>query len=397
MATRLLPTTGEHQAAIHGAQRIAFDAVALTSRPSGAGRVLKGLLVSLCEVDPQRTYVALVTAAGAEVIAAAAPSVELAVVTPGRGLAWELRGLGQAARRADAAAVFTIREIVGYGGPPVVMHLFEPPVYRLTARRTRTRADVKHLAKDALLHRSLGGSVRRAAAVTAGSPTTAAWLERHYGVRAPVILPGLEPDFLAPPPPGPAAEAGDPYFFHLSTGDGRENTELVLRGFALAACPGVRLLVAGGLSGAARERVEAVIGELGIAGRVELLGWVPDDRLQGLYRGTLAFLHPSKFEGYIGCPPLEAMALGTAVVALAAPGVTLEAGDAALLIAGEEPALLAAALERIHRQPAVRADLVAKGRRLVEPLSWAASARSLAAVFDTVLGEAVARPVPVGR
>lgn len=365
--------------------RIAFDAVALTSRPSGAGRVLKSLLASLSEVDPQRKYVALVTAAGAEAVAAVAPSVELALVASRRGIAWELHGLGRTAQLCDADAVFTIRELVGYGGPPVVMHLFEPPAYRLRARRARTSADLKRLGKDALMQAALGGSIRRAAAVTAGSVSTAAWLHGRYGIHAPVVLPGVDPIFLATPT-DQAIEAGAPYFLHLATGDGRENTELALRGFALAACPGVRLLIAGGLVGAARSRIEAVIAELGVADRVELLGWVPDERLRGLYSGALAFLHPSKYEAFVGLPVLEAMALGTPVVALAAPGVTVEVAGAALLIDREEPALVASALERLRQEPALRAELAAMGRELIQPLSWTGAARSLAAVFDTVLG-----------
>lgn len=49
--------------------------------------------------------------------------------------------------------------------------------------------------------------------------------------------------------------------------------------------------------------------QLGIVDRVRFLGRVSDQELADLYRGAVAFLFPSLYEGF-GIPPLEAMACG---------------------------------------------------------------------------------------
>src|SRR4030095_2457416 len=46
---------------------------------------------------------------------------------------------------------------------------------------------------------------------------------------------------------------------------------------------------------------------------VIITDYVPDEELPALYRGAVAFVYPSLFEGF-GLPPLEAMACGTPVV-----------------------------------------------------------------------------------
>lgn len=53
--------------------------------------------------------------------------------------------------------------------------------------------------------------------------------------------------------------------------------------------------------------VEALISSLGLAGQVELTGWIPRERLYDYFRRAAAFVYPSTFEGF-GMPVLEALA-----------------------------------------------------------------------------------------
>jgi glycosyltransferase involved in cell wall biosynthesis len=112
---------------------------------------------------------------------------------------------------------------------------------------------------------------------------------------------------------------------------------------------------------------------------------VSDPELRSLYRGALAFVHPSRYEAYGGLPALEALALGTPVVALEAPGVTEALQGAALLVEGADPAALAGALRAILSDPELRSRLVQAGRERVAPLRWERAARELAAVFERTL------------
>jgi glycosyltransferase involved in cell wall biosynthesis len=53
---------------------------------------------------------------------------------------------------------------------------------------------------------------------------------------------------------------------------------------------------------------------------MDLLGWVSDDELLGLYRNALAVVVPSRYESF-GLPLIEAMQYGKALVATAAGGI----------------------------------------------------------------------------
>jgi glycosyltransferase involved in cell wall biosynthesis len=274
--------------------------------------------------------------------------------------------------RADA--VLTLREIVTPGGPPTLMHVAEPPAYRL--RGNMRRRPPKHVAKDIVLQSMLGRSVRHAAAVTAASEATADWLRDRYHIDPPVIPPGIDPFFLEQA----ESSSGERFFLHPATGDRRENTDLVLRAYA-AAAPQAELVLVGappGQAAAITDRAKA----LGIDARLlEIHGWVSDEHLRGLYRGALALVHPARYEGFAGLQPLEAMAQGTPVIALSAPGVTEALHDVAMLVAGN-PAALGEAMRRLVSDPSERARLGERGRAFAREFTWERAARSFVQVLD---------------
>ena len=103
----------------------------------------------------------------------------------------------------------------------------------------------------------------------------------------------------------------------------------------------------------------------GLQGRAPGLGVVPDDDLPALYAGALALVFPSRHEGF-GLPIVEAFATGTPVVATAATAIPEVAGEAALLVPPEDPDALAAAIERVAADPALRRELVEEGTARLE-------------------------------
>jgi glycosyltransferase involved in cell wall biosynthesis len=364
---------------VPGRPLIGVDAVAVGARVTGAARVLLNVLARLPTVDPALEYLAFVTPAGNDTLRERAPDVNVRVVTPRRGLAWELRGAAHAGADAGIDLLFTVRELVPLGGPPVLVHVFEPPAYRLGAFGPSNLGEARRFAKDMVLQLAFRRSLRRARAITAGSETTAAWLRSHAGVEAGVVLPGIDPAFLESesiPPAGP------PYILHLASGDPRDNTGLVLRAFATGRTAGLRLVFVG-TPERMRAAVERRAAKLGVD--VELVGWVSDERLRELYRGALAVVHPSKYEGFAGYPALEAMALGTPVVALDAPGSTEPLAGRAVLVSREDPLLLAEAIAQLRDDFALRADLSARGHEFARSLTWKSTAAGFAAAFRNAL------------
>jgi glycosyltransferase involved in cell wall biosynthesis len=85
---------------------------------------------------------------------------------------------------------------------------------------------------------------------------------------------------------------------------------------------------------------------------------------------------------------LEAMACGTPVVASTASCLPEVAGDAARLVSPTDVEALAAALEGVLTDEAIRADLIAKGHARVGQFSWDQSARQLLRTYHELMKRA---------
>jgi glycosyltransferase involved in cell wall biosynthesis len=233
---------------------------------------------------------------------------------------------------------------------------------------------VKHVAKDLLLQVLLRRSIRNAAAVTAASEETAAWLREGYRIDPPVIPPGIDPFFLEQG----SKRNGQPYLLHPATGDLRDNTDLVLRAYAAASLPAALVLV-----GAPPQEARTLANRaaaLGIARQaIRIHGWVSDEELRDLYRGATILVHPARYEGFVGLQPLEAMAQGTPVIALEAPGVT-EALTGIAELVPENATALAAAMRRCSNE-AVRAEMGQRGKAFASAFTWERAARAFVDVL----------------
>ena len=110
------------------------------------------------------------------------------------------------------------------------------------------------------------------------------------------------------------------------------------------------------------EQVFAKIDALGLKEFVEVPGYVSADDLPLFYNAAEAFLFPSLFEGF-GLPVVEAMASGLPVVSSVGSSLEEVAGDAAILVDPLDVAALAAAIQRIARDTALRQTLAERGLR----------------------------------
>lgn len=126
----------------------------------------------------------------------------------------------------------------------------------------------------------------------------------------------------------------------------------------------------------ARQAVEAA----GIADLLIQPGHVDDARLAGLYAESFATVVASSYEGF-GMPVLEAQAMGAALIASNASAVPEAAGDGALFFAPDDDRALSGHLLSL-RDPALRAELIDRGRANVGARTWADVARETLAVFE---------------
>ncbi len=202
-------------------------------------------------------------------------------------------------------------------------------------------------------HRS---AARRADAVVCVSEATAADVRARWSVSPERIV-------VAPHGPGqplpPAARRAPTHVLYVGDDEPRKNLALLR-----AAC----------------ERFTAL--PLVVAGSAgEPVG---PARLSELYAGALALVHPSLHEGF-GLTLLEAMAVGTPVVAARSAAAAEVCADAALYVAPDDPQALAGVLDRLHDDPALRAERSARCRARAARFTWEASAKAHIEAYRRVL------------
>lgn len=143
--------------------------------------------------------------------------------------------------------------------------------------------------------------------------------------------------------------------------------------------PNLRLVLAGG-EGRSELAVQQRIVELGIGDRVVRIGRVtPNDR-DGLIKMALALVFPSSYEGF-GAPVLEAMKLGTPVIASDQASLPEVIGNAGLILPLEIEAW-SGAIDQLRQR---RSDLIELGNRRAAEFTDIKSAEDLCLAYERVL------------
>ncbi|WP_235861727.1 glycosyltransferase [Tersicoccus phoenicis] len=110
---------------------------------------------------------------------------------------------------------------------------------------------------------------------------------------------------------------------------------------------------------------------LGLTDTVRLEPPVPPDRLAAAFRAADVVVMPSAHESF-GLVALEAQACGTPVIATDAGGLAeaVRDGETGVLVPGRDPGAWAAALARLHDDPAGRAALAARAAVHARAFTW---------------------------
>jgi glycosyltransferase involved in cell wall biosynthesis len=232
--------------------------------------------------------------------------------------------------------------------------------------------------------------LRAAARVIAGSEFGRREVIEGYRVRedrVTTVRYGIDARFLEageagseePGEPGPMLFPGAPA--------GHKNLAAVLRVMAAAGQDTVLGRACLDISGARAEEYPSLrteVAALGLEARVRWLGHVQAEALPNLMRQASLVVYPSLYEGF-GFPPLEAMAVGTPVVASDRGPLPEVLGDAALLVDPTEPRRLMEALEAVLSSPDRRHRMSAAGRRRARLFTWPRCAEETVGVYREVL------------
>jgi len=186
-------------------------------------------------------------------------------------------------------------------------------------------------------------------------------------------------------------EIDGPYLLYLGGIEPRKNLPRLLAAFA-ALDDHVRptLVLAGGWVAWNPEGIDATRDAMaklpdGVRRRVVMTGYVSDRDKVALLSGATALVYPSLYEGF-GLPVLEAMACRTPVLTSDVSALPEVAGDAAELVDPTDVEAIAAGMDRLVRDAALRDRLVQAGAARVGTFRWQDAARQTAEVLREAAG-----------
>jgi alpha-1,3-rhamnosyl/mannosyltransferase len=367
-------------------RRVALDVAPVRASPTGVGIYVRELALALAgSSDVPMAYIGLRDPGPLDGEDALRPATRL---IGGSYIQWlerhsegDARHLGAALvhytsgmspLRSSVPFVVTIHDLTVLRDP---LHHPPPRVARalwlaLAARRARAIIVPSHAVK-----RDLVRAFR--------TPADRVVVVNHAVVRP--LTPGESP--------GDAAVrarygVGDvPYVLTTGGLDPRKNPQRLAEAVAelRAERPELRLVIAGG-SGWRGRLIERAFRRAGVADRVVVAGYVPDDDLRALMRGATVFAYVSLHEGF-GLPILEAMSGAIPVVTSRRSSMPEAAGGAAVLV---DPRRVDDIVRGLREAIARRDELGRAGVSRVASRSWADVAAETIAVYRRALAE---RPV----
>ncbi|MGK7893000.1 MAG: glycosyltransferase family 4 protein [Xenococcus sp. (in: cyanobacteria)] len=114
------------------------------------------------------------------------------------------------------------------------------------------------------------------------------------------------------------------------------------------------------------------------------LDYLSDDLVALFYTLADLFVYPSHYEGF-GLPILEAMTLGTPVIASNSSSLPEVLGDAGLLINPDKPIELAEAILQVLSSHQLQQDLIVKGQKRAAEFSWDKTAKETLIAYSKII------------
>lgn len=183
---------------------------------------------------------------------------------------------------------------------------------------------------------------------------------------------GLEAGTLYPPPKLAdqfRCEGYGDYIFFAGRLDQMKRVETMIRAFQHTRS-GVKGKIAG--VGPLHEKLEALIVDLGLRDKVELLGWIDDAELLDHYARCLGVYHAPYDEDY-GFVTLEAFGASKPVVTAADSGGALEFvsdGVSGLVCRAAKPRQIARAFDTLTEDRSRAQSMGEKGKEAIAEVSW---------------------------
>ncbi len=168
-----------------------------------------------------------------------------------------------------------------------------------------------------------------------------------------------------------------PYFLYVGRLEKKKNTPNLLEAFSILKEDYPNSLIYLSLIGSASygyDEVKYVIEDYNLNPYINIPGWVAEEDMPYIYDGALAFIFPSKHEGF-GIPVLEAMASGVPTAISDLEVLKEVAGEASLYFNYEDSREMADIMIELYKNADLRKDLRNKGLKRATNFSWQKSAK----------------------
>jgi glycosyltransferase involved in cell wall biosynthesis len=176
-----------------------------------------------------------------------------------------------------------------------------------------------------------------------------------------------------------------PFFSVVGNLEPKKNLRAVLRAFEIASPRLDHDLVLVGRPGWRCADDLAAFRASPVAGRVRLLGRLPDADLRALYAASTALLQWSLYEGF-GLVPLEAMACGAPVIVSDGGALPEVAGPAAEVVPLGDPEALAEAMVGLATDDDRRRVMGERGQEWSAGFTWTAHATRALDLYRALAG-----------
>jgi glycosyltransferase involved in cell wall biosynthesis len=341
---------------------IGIDARAAEEVPAGRGRTVRELLIALAARDDAHRYVLYAREPwkGAE-LDERFQWREISARDPW----WHLLAARRASGECDVFLSTNSYLTPWFLRIPAVPIVYDLATFEPSMRPNRRSAVIERL--------TLGHAVRRSAALLAISQATADALCARFPAardRTVVVHLGAAPAEVGALDPQQAAELPPPGFvLAVGTLEPRKNLPRLVQAFASLPAElqdAHPLVVVGALGWETGETLDAL---RSLGPRARMLGFASDAALSELYRRCAVFCYPSLGEGF-GLPVLEAMSAGAPTVTSNLSSLPEVGGEAALYVDPRDSASIAAGIERVLGDDALRRELHERGPRRAGEFSW---------------------------
>jgi len=174
-----------------------------------------------------------------------------------------------------------------------------------------------------------------------------------------------------------------PYYLYVGSRFGYKNFKTLLTGFAqaISQAPDLSLCVVGSPF---NHNEQKLLSELSLHPYVEQISYPSDQHLAKLYRCSLGFVYPSRYEGF-GIPLLEAMSCGAPVIAANTSSIPEVVQDAGALFNPGSAEDLAERLLFLVNHPSAREVLIEKGYSRASDFSWDRAVAQTVEVYEKLL------------